>query len=64
MVGTAKEKVQQDNKIYEKYNMTAELATFDVQVRMANPNGSYNSNKVQISALAIFACGLFAKLSG
>eukprot|EP00957_Ditylum_brightwellii_P165867 12628376-Ditylum_brightwellii.AAC.1 len=31
---------------------------------MANPNRSHNSNKVQTSALAIFAWGPYAKLSG
>eukprot|EP00957_Ditylum_brightwellii_P134811 10278518-Ditylum_brightwellii.AAC.1 len=63
MAGTTKEKVQQDNKFYKKYNTTAELAKFDVQVRMANPTGSYNNNKVQMIALAIFAQGPYAKIS-
>eukprot|EP00957_Ditylum_brightwellii_P040030 3029564-Ditylum_brightwellii.AAC.1 len=63
MVGAAKEKVQQDSKFYKKYNMTAELAKFDVPVRMANLNESYNSNKVQTKALAIFAWSPYAKLS-
>eukprot|EP00957_Ditylum_brightwellii_P193281 14716803-Ditylum_brightwellii.AAC.1 len=64
MVGAAKEKVQHNNTFYEKYNTTAELAKFDVQDRMANLTGSYNSNKEQTSALAIFARGPYTKLSG
>eukprot|EP00957_Ditylum_brightwellii_P191696 14593680-Ditylum_brightwellii.AAC.1 len=63
LIGAAMEKVQSNEKLFEKFNTTVMHMKYDVQVRIFLPANSVRGGKVQTNALAIFAQMTFAKLS-
>eukprot|EP00957_Ditylum_brightwellii_P007756 586869-Ditylum_brightwellii.AAC.1 len=55
MEGAAQEKVANDKKYFELFNMTEEHAKYDIQLHLGKPSMRFQGKKIKTDALSLYA---------
>eukprot|EP00957_Ditylum_brightwellii_P020676 1559231-Ditylum_brightwellii.AAC.1 len=55
MEGSAQETVMANKRYFDQFNLTADFAKYDIQLRLGKPNAWYKGKKTEINALGVYA---------